>query len=478
MQKRPPAPPLADAVRCTKRKATDQKQIASHTTKEPPQQCTSVLFKEQLLKVAKPSLNIGAATSKSLTPLNYDAAPPINQYNGWTAPTKDYELPTIDIADVTPETFYTKYIQCRRPVVLKGVLPDLSLLEQWKDFNYLLEKVDQSVMVEKRSSDKDSFGKGNEIKMNFRRFLELIRGGDDTHYLTTQDVRANSDGRPELMSPLMKSLSSDFPLRPLLMGNLVPQNINMWLGNSKDGTSSGLHHDYHDNLYILIKGRKRFRLYSPLETDKMYTRGELFRVHPNGRINYKGEETTAYGADLLSDTAAFASRQRREAEKVLEEAERAMGEGAPGAKEQLERAEQQLEKAIDAVLDAEMLCEHDVESESGSCNEEYEYGDRPRLVDKTVKNPSNFSEVGTDCLNDEEKLKHKYPLMLLANAAFCDIEAGSILYLPASWFHEVTSYGESLALNYWFHPPDGHDFTSPYSSDFWPNDYRERFEDC
>jgi hypothetical protein len=468
MLKRPPTPPSAEITRRTKRNATDQKRITSHTTEQP--QCTALRFNEQL--------NIGAATWKSSTLPNYDAAPPINQYSGWTVPTKDYELPTIDIAAETPETFYTKYIQHRRPVVLKGVLPDLSLLEQWKDFNYLLEKVgDQSVMVEKRLSVEDSFGKGNEIKMNFHRFIEMISGGDEKHYLTTQDVQANSDGRPELISPLMKSLSNDFPLRPLLMGNLVPQNINMWLGNSKDGTSSGLHHDYHDNLYILIKGRKRFRLYSPWETDKMYTIGELFRVHPNGRINYKREETTAYGADLLSDAAALAARQRREAEKVLEEAERAMEQGKPGAKKQLERAEQQLEQAIDAVLDVEM-CEDDDESESGSCNKQYEHGDRPRLVDKTVKNPNNFSKVEADCLNDEEKLKHKYPLMLLAKAAFCDIEAGSILYLPASWFHEVTSYGASLALNYWFHPPDGHEFRAPYSSDFWPNDYRERFDDC
>lgn len=375
----------------------------------------------------------------------------INQYNGWKVPTKDYELPTIDIADVTPETFYTKYIQNRRPVVLMhgggGVLPDLSSIEKWKDFNYLMEKVgEQYVMVEKRSCNKDAFGKGNEVKMKFGRFLRLISSGDDKHYLTTQDVHANLDGRPDLMSPLMESLKSDFPLRPLLMGQLVPQNINMWIGNSKEGSSSGLHHDYHDNLYIVLKGKKRFRLYSPLDTEKMYTRGELLRVHPNGRINYKGEETTAYGADLLSDAAASAARQRVDAEKVLAEAERAMEEGKFGAKEQLERAEQQLEKAIDAVLDAEM-CENDDRSESGCWGDEY--SDRRRIVDKTVKNPNNFSRVEADCLNDEEKLQRKYPQLLQANAAFCDIEAGDMLYLPASWFHEVSSYGASLALNYW-----------------------------
>lgn len=406
---------------------------------------------------------------------------PINEYNGWTVPTKNYTIPTINISDVTPEIFYKNFIHKRRPVVLNGLPSDLSLIERWKDFNCLTKRVgDLPIMVEKRSSETHSFGNGNEVKLLFRQFIQLICNGDDKHYMTTQDVHANADGRPDLMSPFMKTLSSDFPLRPILMGNLIPQNINLWIGNSSNeaGTSSGLHHDYHDNLYIVVKGRKRFRLYSPMNIDKMYMRGELLRVHPNGRINYKGEETTAYGADLLSDAAAKAARLRRDAERALEDAELAVEEGKSGAQEQLDRAEQQLDEAIDAVLDAEVCDEEeddddDLKSES---IDDCEYGNRHRLVDKTVKNPTNFSNIGADCLNDEKKLKENYPNILHANAAFCDIESGSALYLPASWFHEVRSYGTSIALNYWFHPPDGNDFSTPYSSDFWPNDFSERVE--
>ena len=50
---------------------------------------------------------------------------------------------------------------------------------------------------------------------------------------------------------------------------------------------SGLHHDYHDNLYILLKGRKHFDLFSPAETQRMYTKGTLEYVHFNGLINYR-----------------------------------------------------------------------------------------------------------------------------------------------------------------------------------------------
>ena len=59
-----------------------------------------------------------------------------NHYAGWTVPTKDYMIPTINIADVTPEIFYNDYIKQRRPVVLVGGLPsDLSQIEHWKDID-------------------------------------------------------------------------------------------------------------------------------------------------------------------------------------------------------------------------------------------------------------------------------------------------------------------------------------------------------
>jgi hypothetical protein len=58
------------------------------------------------------------------------------------------------------------------------------------------------------------------------------------------------------------------------------------------------------------------------------------------------------------------------------------------------------------------------------------------------------------------------------------LKAGEMLYLPAGWFHEVKSTGGGkeghLAFNYWFHPPDGTTFEKPYSSDFWPNDWKKR----
>lgn len=377
----------------------------------------------------------------------------INHFSGWTVPSANYELPSIDVNNITPRQFYDNYVKPRRPVVIKGIPSDLSGLQSWNDIQHLNKKAgSQSVMIERRSTTTDGYGQGNEVSMKFSQFIELIQNGDDLHYLTTQDVRSNDDGRPDILPKFMKALSEDFPIQPLLMGNLIPQNINLWMGNNKDyesGSSSGLHHDYHDNLYIVLKGKKRFRLFSPADTQYLYTRGTLLQVHPNGRINYVGEETTAYGADLGADAAARAATRQKLAEERLQLAEMAVEEGRDGAEEELAAAEEEMEEAMDALIDAE-----DEDDVDGNVGCERFCGNASKLVDKTVKNPNNFSKISVQQLDDLSKATSEFPELKKATMAYCSVHAGDMLYLPASWFHEVTSYGVEgaschLALNYW-----------------------------
>jgi Cupin-like domain len=63
------------------------------------------------------------------------------------------------------------------------------------------------------------------------------------------------------------------------------------------------------------------------------------------------------------------------------------------------------------------------------------------------------------------------------------LTAGQMLYLPAGWFHEVTSSSGSsdaahVAVNFWFHPPDNLDPGSatsrPYLSGYWSDLWNER----
>ena len=51
-----------------------------------------------------------------------------------------------------------------------------------------------------------------------------------------------------------------------------------------------------------------------------------------------------------------------------------------------------------------------------------------------------------------------------------------MLYLPAGWFHEVTSSNmpgshTHIAFNYWFHPPSEENFDQPYNSPYWERNF-------
>ena len=78
------------------------------------------------------------------------------------------------------------------------------------------------------------------IEMPFRDFLTSLRNEDGHHhYLTTQYAEQDSDAQTVLPPPT-DSLVGDYPLVPRIMGNLFLQQVNLWLGKSREGSTSGL----------------------------------------------------------------------------------------------------------------------------------------------------------------------------------------------------------------------------------------------
>jgi hypothetical protein len=82
--------------------------------------------------------------------------------------------------------------------------------------------------------------------MSFEKFVEAL-GRDDgvNFYLTTQYAAEDEHGEGEGESivsypPPTNALKDDFPSMPKLAGNLVLQQVNLWIGKSKNGSSSGL----------------------------------------------------------------------------------------------------------------------------------------------------------------------------------------------------------------------------------------------
>ncbi|CAN0277452.1 unnamed protein product, partial [Ectocarpus sp. 12 AP-2014] len=153
----------------------------------------------------------------------------------------------------------------------------------WMHIVDVLQAGDAEVKVEYRGGPQERYGQGLERGMKFCDFLGELERKNDLLYLTTQELGLDPTGRPGLMSAPLDRLREDFPLRPGLAGALVPQNVNLWMGHTKEGgSSSGLHHDFHDNLYVLLRGKKTFRLFSPADTHRMYLEGELVKVSECG----------------------------------------------------------------------------------------------------------------------------------------------------------------------------------------------------
>ena len=437
-----------------------------------------------------------------------------------------------DMSKVSAEYLWTKYVRRRLPLKMSGMLQDKEWrASRWTD-EYLHQQAgDSNVRVEVRDDSVDEhgrgrFGKGLETTMTFGEFLnKLGEEGNNLHYLTTQDLEYDEEGQPAILSEPVKQLVGDFPWRPKIMGNLVLQNANIWFGkSSKAPTSSGLHHDFHDNLYILLRGRKHFTLYPPQCHEAMYTNEEISKVHANGRINYVGHPpTNADGSDQAAVAASMATKRLEEADD--------------------EGDEEGVEAALEALLDAERSSEDEDDYDEEEGDDEAKVDSSDSEVDEdtmaamkrklapalgglssgsdrattkkrrtgtstgittgtdtscrssTSNRPANFSRVDTSM--PLSSLRKEFPL-------FCSkqtqdqrrevwLEAGQMLYLPAGWFHEVTSDdGEDggierggggggkghLAFNYWFHPPDqlheGADHRQPYSSSFWAEDWARR----
>jgi hypothetical protein len=493
-----------------------------------------------------------------------------------------------------PKDFYSKFVHRRQPVVIQGKLDDLDFVtKNWANVDYLRETAgDAPVKVEPMHKEKKRYGTDVErVDTTFGAFLDSLKEDKDEYdYLTTQysddeddmddsdeddDEDDDEDEEKEhgqdneiksstFPQPVRALLSEEVPMRPGVMGNLVLQQMNIWLGKTKSGTSSGLHHDFHDNLYILLKGRKRFVLYPPSAVHHLDTYGKPKKIHSNGLIVYKqpGEdeedieeednEADQIRADGLveRDAAALKVQALEEAMDKLEES---------GEKKGLDRIQKEYGDAVERLMkyqtaDFGELGEDDfdeVSSEEGSEPEELkDQVLRDNLIlkrkatddlssskaSKTAKagaaddenseandsdesdaelmealeraqngqrddfddeedasdledafasaqgedafpsEPLSFSQISTQDLHSHLGLTTPQTTSAALEKAgkpyIVDLKAGDMLYLPTSWFHEVTSFSDEessdnvhIALNYWFHPPDATkaEYEKPYA---------------
>ena len=98
-----------------------------------------------------------------------------------------------------------------------------------------------AIDMEVRDGVQQPFGRGHKVKATFAAVIDAASRGDSGCYLSTQRRERGADGFPAVMAEPLTSLAADFPLRPALLGNLVPEAVNLWMGHAPDGASSGWH---------------------------------------------------------------------------------------------------------------------------------------------------------------------------------------------------------------------------------------------
>jgi len=183
------------------------------------------------------------------------------------------------------EAFYFSALAKRVPIVLR--LGDFSSIgwhtDKWTA-DYLQHRAgSQTVKVMHRvNPDLPHSPENSEyVERTFREFLDAtlrLPEGSDEWYLNLQGYR--------VMDPPLLQLIGDFSI-PDMYKELPLRSINVWMGKSRNSILTPLHHDFNDNLYAIVKGRKQVTLYAPECVHGMYTRGEVVQVKANGMIEYR-----------------------------------------------------------------------------------------------------------------------------------------------------------------------------------------------
>lgn len=190
------------------------------------------------------------------------------------------DLPTL-------EAFYFDALGPRKPMVIRPGSLDRVL--EWKtdrwNADYLARRAgSQTVRALHRKDPGGNYQPENTAyeKIMFRQFIDrTLRNpeGTDEWYLNLQSDRI-------LEAPLLQLLG-DFRI-PDFYCELPLRSINVWIGKSRHSVTTPLHHDFNENLYVIVRGTKRFSLFPPQCVRQLYPRGEVTGIDPvTGMVEYR-----------------------------------------------------------------------------------------------------------------------------------------------------------------------------------------------
>jgi hypothetical protein len=138
------------------------------------------------------------------------------------------------------ESSWTKCEKPRKPVIFRNLLDDPSFHGSNWTPEYLKANAGSRELTVEPRGKAGHFGSSEpRVKSTLSDFLDSLEKQEDVYLTTQYDDLAETDD-VTVLSPPCDLLTDDFPLKPRLMGNLFLQQVNLWIGSSKKGASSGL----------------------------------------------------------------------------------------------------------------------------------------------------------------------------------------------------------------------------------------------
>ncbi|CAM9220142.1 unnamed protein product, partial [Ectocarpus fasciculatus] len=212
--------------------------------------------------------------------------------------------PSIKYADNPSEVeFLRDYVSTYSPVILKNTVTHWAALTKWS-LEYLENTCTGSYSVNvtpdgradacKEVDAQRCFVYPAEVEMTMSDFSEMLRNklpDDAVPYLSQQD-----DNLSKQFPELRADIDNGLPLANAAFGSNAPEATNLWIGDER--STSTLHKDYFENLYVVISGTKTFILYPP--TDVVYFSETTF---PTKR--YRIKEGYTAGRIMQSDLSAI-----------------------------------------------------------------------------------------------------------------------------------------------------------------------------
>lgn len=173
-----------------------------------------------------------------------------------------------------PEVFVREYLRPRRPVVLTGLTDGWLPAAAWS-FDHMAERFGDAAVTAARLENRTLFDDPREgvvfRKVVLRDFVASLRDG--------------APASDYVMAPLGNfppSLQADFRL-PEYCAGAASLQVKVWLGQA--GTVTPLHRDVPHNLNVHLTGRKRWLLFPPGESRRLYPRGLLSGMPNFGAVD-------------------------------------------------------------------------------------------------------------------------------------------------------------------------------------------------